>query len=175
MSEHTKGRLVVKDFECRAFLLTEADDDIAFDILKPNARRLAACWNALEKIDQKTLDMGWTGIGCMEAAHKHEERAATFAKDIEILAKKLVDMNFTRVEMEKQHTNLLLAFHSASSEITAARALLREQLKHDDEAVADMKALGLDHRLPADALDLSARIRSYLDACDTLEGAPNAG
>lgn len=54
------------------------------------------------------------------------------------------------------------------AEITAARALLREQLANDIDVIALAKKEGSYHALPREALELSDRIRSYLDACDTL-------
>lgn len=52
---------------------------------------------------------------------------------------------------------------TAESELAAARALLRDVLQDIDEEDVALK------------LATYSRVISYLDACDTLEGAPNAG
>jgi hypothetical protein len=51
---------------------------------------------------------------------------------------------------------------AAQAELAAARALLREVIKQDEDDLVVLQA------------EFSNRVISYLDACDTLEGRPNA-
>lgn len=130
MSEHTEGRVVVHQSGARAFLLNEKDDDVAFDISKEDARRLAACWNMFFDIDTDVIEIMPTFIEFQQANEQ--------------------------------------TLHEALSELNAARALLREVLESDDEAISDAQMAGIP--FPTEITVLTDRIRSYLDACDTLEG-----
>lgn len=76
------------------------------------------------------------------------------------------------IDTESLETGATLAdicerYNGYQQELNAARALLREVLKADDDAIAELSALGLP---PDGAFALTDRIRNYLDACDTLEG-----
>lgn len=153
MSEHTKGRLVVKG----EWLIPSAHDDrmiggstrkaedkscYAHNVAivrgkyqddKANARRLAACWNAFDAPCMTTpMIEALVNIGGVDTL---SETAAHLTK-----------------------------------ELTAARALLREVRGLIDENIQECDSRGLkSYEHP-----IHDRIRSYLDACDTLEGKPNA-
>lgn len=120
MSEHTKGRLSVEYQNFEYHLETEDEATFAKGLSGANARRLAACWNALEYLSTDQIE------------------AATASRD---------------------------------HELNVARALLREVRLLIDENAEECNARGLK----AYEHPIHDHIRNYLDACDTLEGAPNAG
>jgi len=68
MSGHTHGKLIARSFSIYA---EDGKTPVADTCLNnsvaghdvANARRLAACWNALEDLSQDALDGGWTRAG----------------------------------------------------------------------------------------------------------------
>lgn len=165
MSEHTKGRLTVKECSDGFELKDDSGNDIlvggnsgydgAYVESEANARRLAACWNACEGLSQDHFDGDWTAKGLSKYAKSLEEKSAALEKEL-AAARALI-----------QQQDALLGNKACATkecrELLAARELLREVLSHD-EKVMRQRGLGL-----AQPEHLN-RIRSYLDACDTLEG-----
>lgn len=77
-AQHTPGRLKVQHPHAG-----ERGWEIAFepgleqvcqDVTEANARRLAACWNALIDLPQEALDGGWTRAGLEAHALKVEQQ-----------------------------------------------------------------------------------------------------
>lgn len=154
MSGHTKGRLVVIEHYDGVKQSANENDQIALVIdgdmgntvvwagngdtyynscgylELPDARRLAACWNACIGFETESLENV-----LMLGDTMHSRFAAL------------------KTECDQAHR-----------ELDAARALLREVYEEGNLDMGDQVSKELDNR-----------ISSYIDACDTLEGAPNAG
>ncbi|SEN31757.1 hypothetical protein SAMN05428959_1011150 [Duganella sp. CF517] len=74
----------------------------------------------------------------------------------------LENMLMLGATMRSRFTELKAECDKAQADLGAARALLTQTLTKDDEAIADMKELGCMEALPADAFDLTERIRDFL-------------
>lgn len=184
MSEHTKGRLAILGDRLipeahvgrkignstnKAQDKAEFAHDVAivrgkYQDNEANARRLAACWNAFENVRTDLVEMT-VGSGAMQAA----------ADAMEKLPAVQAELTAARALIQQQDAMLgkKACATKECAELLAARALLREVVNDDDEMQADARLLGLGRRadIPPDPEWLVERIRSYLDACDTLEGA----
>lgn len=147
MSEHTKGRLVAYDLILRGDPDGPTDESqVASAMIPGDARRLAACWNAFENVRTELIEL----ITMQAACDAMEKLPATQS-----------ELNAARALIQQQ--DALLGRKACATkecrELLAARALLRE---------VSVATIGEMQRL-------MPTIRNYFDACDTLEGAPNAG
>jgi hypothetical protein len=66
-TKHTPGRLIARNFSIYELdgmqPIADACIGLNGDRSSEHARRLAACWNALEDLSQDALDGGWTRAG----------------------------------------------------------------------------------------------------------------
>lgn len=123
-----------------------------------NARRLAACWNACEGIDQETFDMGWTALSAMKNAHKHEEQAAVARGE---LAAALARIETLEVLAREQDVMLgqRPCLYKRCMDMSSARELLADAADTFDEILAE------DH-------EIADRIRTFLGGATLPAGAP---
>lgn len=167
MSEHTKGQVKYRGCETLAVVETlggREADPIAHcggPNALGNAQRISACLNACEEIPTEDLETG---------AKLWEICAKSNGYQVQLAA---ANSELTAARALIQQQDSLLGKKACATkecaELLAARALLREVLAfglYEQGATDDMDPEGVE---------LTARARSYLDACDTLEGKPNAG
>lgn len=142
-AQHTQGRLNYgyrgKEHDghgaryCNIFTAPTIESmkrvNLACRVLEPDARRLAACWNACEGLTTDALEKLPVPFG--------ELLVGDYCKSERALLK-------------------------ANEEFAAAIVLLRETLALDDEVLADMTVLGIADNLPANAVELTERIRAFL-------------
>lgn len=155
MSEHTKGRL----HQCSHSDKRLRDESGAWvadtDTLRrsesecsANARRLNACWNNAEGMSTKEIEQG---MPLAKIRDKINEQAR--------------ELSAARALIQQQ--DALLGQKACATkecrELLDARALLRELIKQEEDGDVVLHA------------KFSNRVISHLDACDTLEGKPNAG
>lgn len=77
-AQHTRGRLTIDDAYTRIAKAADGSDIFLtheYGNAEANARRLVACWNALEDLPQAALDGGWTRAGLEAHAQKMEQQA----------------------------------------------------------------------------------------------------
>lgn len=169
MSEHTKGPVEFRGGETLAVVETPGGREsrpvahCGGDNALANARRLSAFWNAFENVRTELVE-AMIGTGAMQAAS--EAMSALPAAQSELAAARAQNEKLLAMVQEQDR----MLGHKACAtkecrELLAARALLREVLKADDDAIAELSALGLP---PDGTFALTDRIRNYLDACDTL-------
>lgn len=136
-AEHTQGRLVA---DSRALFVPGGDGIMAHVESDADARRLAACWNACEGSDVEDL----------------ERLGADFIKP-------LIDLIDERDQLKAQTEDLITVAAHQVQQLEAARALLREVLTADDEALAELAALGMPPEVDTAVRALTERIRAHLD------------
>lgn len=164
MSEHTEGKIEAfteESFSGWFALRQITDDGLNHEIgsgdgglFEPDARRLAAAWNAFEGMTTKSIEesMGCDGvIGIICYAGDTQEELNAAQSRIASLESQLAERDAWLGQRPCRN--------SRCNELNAARALLRE--------VADNIGSVTPFTIEK---PLGERIRSYLDACDTLEG-----
>lgn len=147
-TQHTPGRLVLKvNGEANSYALLDESGAWWLSVLlngqqltamqEANLRRLAACWNACEGATTEQAEelAGISGISGLWLCLK---------------------------EVRANNRQLRADARAIEANYEAARALLTETLAYDDEVLADMQALGMVYKLPADAVELTERIRAFL-------------
>lgn len=146
MSEHTKGRLAVKsDWLIPA---DQTDRPIGGAVNKERDRNHYA--NIVATVSDKYHD---------QAANAR--RLAACWNKCEGLETADLETGLSLVDICAKSNGYQVRLADAQKELAAARALLREVLNDPDRDELSRH--------------LTRRIESYLDACDTLEGKPNAG
>ena len=171
MSEHTQGRLIVlnsflapeahanrkiggasdpkRDHDEYAHYIADVKGKRDYHNSEANARRLAAAWNACEGLSTENLEsivfVGETIRMRFGLAHTEISEANTRIAKLESLVAERDAMLGNR-----------LCQNSRCLELNAARALLREVLEGEKKSILHY--------------EIEKRVRSYLDACDTLEG-----
>jgi hypothetical protein len=111
MSEHTPGKLLPPSYDCNGLALIGPSPNYTIasvwhtperDDQEANARRLVACWNALEDLPQDALDGGWTRAGLeaygLQMKAERDRLSAINAELIEAL--KLADKTMEEISKE---------------------------------------------------------------------------
>lgn len=186
MSEHTQGKIseengflyssVIGNNQGYQIAIVDHEfSDFPVDIIYANARRLAAAWNACEGLPTAEVEE-LSGNGGFMAVKSAMTRSAVVSKvhndafdeltsERDKLRAELAAANarIAKLEALVAERDAMLGKrpcqNSRCNELNAARALLRD-ISNDgalDMGDTNTSALG-------------ARVRSYLDACDTLEG-----
>jgi hypothetical protein len=181
--QHTQGRLVAEQSEMTGRLISETDQrpiatvwSGAFEGLgQANARRLAACWNACDGASTELLEKivdSWIKPMADLESERDQLRAevrewlcaecntvypgppqAGFAC---VQCPKCGGATGPRVSMELRQARADSRAIEANYE--AARGLLAEILKADDEAMVGLKAFGM----PIELCAMTERIRAFL-------------
>lgn len=154
MSAHTEGRLSFKQFDQTCDLEREDGTPIAVGLSAADARRMVACWNACEGFDTDLL-VNIDTMGDTLAQRFHGLRA-----EFGVQQQKLADTIVERDQLRAANDDLLSTGEKVldraeciTAELAAARALLCEVLKADDD----------DHYSEGSIIGhLTERIRSLL-------------
>lgn len=163
MSEHTEGKIEAfteESFSGWFALRQITDDGLNHEIgsgdgglFEPDARRLAACWNTMDGLRTQDIEQ-WN-------AKEYGRLVTEWANGKEKLAS--ANERIAKLEALVAERDAMLGKrpcqNSRCNELNAARALMREIYQDGNMDMGDQVSKELD-----------ARLGSYLDACDTLEG-----